>query len=48
MLAACLGWLVLDERLAGTTLAGAALVVLGVAGAFYGERRAANPASPIA
>jgi drug/metabolite transporter (DMT)-like permease len=48
VLAACLGWLVLDERLAGTTLAGAALVLLGVAGAFYGERRAANPASPIA
>lgn len=38
VLAACLGWLVLGERMGGTTLAGATLVLLGVVGAFYGER----------
>jgi drug/metabolite transporter (DMT)-like permease len=38
VLASGLGWLLLDERMAGTTLAGAALVLLGVVGAFYGER----------
>lgn len=34
VLAALLGWLILGERMAGVTLAGAGLVLLGVAGAF--------------
>jgi drug/metabolite transporter (DMT)-like permease len=34
VIAAFLGWLVLGERVAGPALAGAALVLLGVAGAF--------------
>jgi drug/metabolite transporter (DMT)-like permease len=38
VLAALLGWLVLDERIPATTLAGAALVLLGVAGAFRARK----------
>jgi drug/metabolite transporter (DMT)-like permease len=38
VIAAFLGWLVLGERIAGPTLAGAALVLLGVAGAFRAHR----------
>jgi drug/metabolite transporter (DMT)-like permease len=34
VLAAFLGWLILDEHLAGTTFLGTGLVLLGVAGAF--------------
>jgi len=34
VLAAFFGWLILGERIAGVTLAGAGLVLLGVAGAF--------------
>jgi len=34
VIAAFLGWLILGERIAGTTLLGAGLVLLGVAGAF--------------
>ena len=38
VIAAFLGWLVLGERVAGPTLAGAGLVLLGVAGAFRAHR----------
>jgi drug/metabolite transporter (DMT)-like permease len=38
VLAAFLGWVVLGERLTGPILPGAALILLGVAGVFYGER----------
>lgn len=38
VLAAFLGWLILDETLPGTTFLGAALVLLGVAGAFRAKR----------
>jgi drug/metabolite transporter (DMT)-like permease len=38
VIAAFLGWLVLGERIAGPTLAGASLVLLGVAGAFRAHR----------
>jgi drug/metabolite transporter (DMT)-like permease len=38
VLAAFLGWLILGERIAGVTLAGAGLVLLGVAGAFRAHR----------
>jgi drug/metabolite transporter (DMT)-like permease len=37
VLAAFLGWLILGERIAGVTLAGAGLVLLGVAGAFRAQ-----------
>lgn len=42
VLASGLGWLLLGERMTGTTLAGAVLVLLGVGGAFYGERQPAR------
>jgi drug/metabolite transporter (DMT)-like permease len=38
VIAAFLGWLLLGERIAGATLAGAGLVLLGVAGAFQARR----------
>ena len=38
VIAAFLGWLVLGERIAGVTLLGAGLVLLGVAGAFRAHR----------
>jgi drug/metabolite transporter (DMT)-like permease len=38
VLAAFFGWLILGERIAGVTLAGAGLVLLGVAGAFRAHR----------
>ena len=38
VIAAFLGWLVLGERIAGVTLVGAGLVLLGVAGAFRAHR----------
>jgi drug/metabolite transporter (DMT)-like permease len=38
VLAAFFGWLILGERIAGVTLAGAALVLLGVAGSFSAHK----------
>jgi drug/metabolite transporter (DMT)-like permease len=38
VLATFLGWLILGERISGETLAGAALVLVGVAGAFRAKR----------
>ncbi len=38
VIAAFLGWIVLGERIAGPTLAGAGLVLLGVAGSFRAHR----------
>jgi len=38
VIAAFLGWMLLGERIEGPTLAGAALVLLGVAGSFRAHR----------
>jgi drug/metabolite transporter (DMT)-like permease len=38
VIAAFLGWLILGERISGSTVVGAGLVLLGVAGAFRSHR----------
>jgi drug/metabolite transporter (DMT)-like permease len=45
IVAVALGWLVLDEALSGSTLAGAGMVLVGIALATW-RRRATAPAGP--